>query len=146
MESNNAPLQLGLTHFLSQADGLAKFLLIVLFSMSVITWYLIASKSYAKVRLLTLRRTISAEYWQGNTHSQIQETQGNLWATLNRLHMGTGMGAWWILLGDSLALGLFVLTASGLLLWSRLHGPRLLALGLIGTCLLLALSLVVISL
>lgn len=98
-----------------------------------------------KLRLLSLRRTVSAEYWQGNTHSQIQETQGNLWATLNRLHMGTGMGAMWILLGDSLAVGLFVLSVSGLLLWSRLHGPRLLALGLMGTCLLMALSLIVIS-
>lgn len=99
-----------------------------------------------KVRLLTLRRTVSAEYWHGNTHSQVQESQGNLWATLNRLHMGSGMGAVWILLGDSLAVGLFVLSVSGLLLWSRLHGPRLLALGLMGTCLLMALSLVAISL
>lgn len=94
-----------------------------------------------KIRLLSLRRTVSAEYWQGNTHSQIQQTQGNLWATLNRLHMGTGMGTLWILLADSLAVGLFVLSVSGLLLWSRLHGPRLLALGLMGTCLLIAMSL-----
>lgn len=98
-----------------------------------------------KLRLLSLRRTVSAEYWQGNTHSQIQQTQGNLWATLNRLHMGTGMGALWILLGDSLAVGLFVLSASGLLLWSRLHGPRLAALGLVGGCLALGLSLVLAS-
>lgn len=99
-----------------------------------------------KLRLLTLRRTVNAEYWQGNSHSQILETRGNLWATFNRLHMGTGMGALWILLGDSLAVGLFVLSASGLLLWSRLHGPRLLALGLTGGCLALGLYLVVVSL
>ncbi|MHB8915329.1 MAG: PepSY-associated TM helix domain-containing protein [Thiobacillus sp.] len=98
-----------------------------------------------KLRLLSLRRTVNAEYWHGNTHSQIQEIKGNLWATINRLHMGIGMGALWILLGDSLAVGLFVLSASGLLLWSRLHGPRLLALGLMGTCLLMALSLIAIS-
>lgn len=105
----------------------------------------IKQPAHWKLRLLSLRRTISAEYWQGNTHSQIQQTQSNLWATLNRLHMGTGMGAFWILLGDSLAVGLFVLSVSGLLLWSRLHGPRLLALGLMGTCLLMALSLIAIS-
>lgn len=98
-----------------------------------------------KVRLLSLRRTVNAEYWHGNTHSQIQEIEGNLWATINRLHMGIGMGALWILLGDSLALGLFILSVSGLLLWSRLHGPRLLALGLMGACLFTALSLVAIS-
>ena len=49
--------------------------------------------------------------------------------------MGSGMGALWIFLGDSLAFGLFVLSASGLLLWSRLHGPRLLAVGLAPTLL-----------
>lgn len=96
-----------------------------------------------KLRLLSLRRTVNAEYWQGNTHSQIHETRGNLWATLNRLHMGSGMGVVWILLADSLAVGLFVLCASGLLLWSRLHGPRLLAVGLMGVCLVTAISLVV---
>lgn len=94
-----------------------------------------------KLRLLTLRRTVTAEYWHGNTHSQIKQIEGNLWATINRLHMGIGMGTLWILLADSLAVGLFVLSISGLLLWSRLHGPRLLALGLMGTCLIVAISL-----
>lgn len=99
-----------------------------------------------KLTLTALSRTVNAEYWQGNTHSEIKQRDGNVWATLNRLHMGGGMGAAWILLADSLALGLIVLTISGLLLWSRLHGPRLLALGLIGGCLAGAISLAAMSL
>lgn len=99
-----------------------------------------------KLRLMTLRRTVNAEYWRGNTHAQIQVTEGNFWATLNRLHMGSGMGAFWILLGDSLAAGLLVLSFSGLLLWSRLHGSRLLAVGLMSGCLVWGVSLVVMGL
>lgn len=95
-----------------------------------------------KVNLNTANRTASAEYWQGDRHAAIEQRQANLWATLNRLHLGSGMGAAWVLLADSLALGLLVLALSGVLLWSRLHGPRLLALGLIGGCLTAGLSLV----
>lgn len=106
----------------------------------------IKQPAHWKVSLNTPNRTVTAEYWLGNSHSNIEQRNANLWATLNRLHMGSGMGAAWVLLGDSLALGLLVLAISGLLLWSRLHGPRLLALGLIGACLATGLSLVAVSL
>jgi biopolymer transport protein ExbB len=46
---------MGFAHFLSQADGLAKTLLVVLLVMSVTTWYLIATKAWAW--LLMRRRT-----------------------------------------------------------------------------------------
>jgi hypothetical protein len=42
------------------------------------------------------------------------------------------------LLADMLAGGLLALTLTGMLLWSRLHGPWLLALGLAGGSALLA--------
>ena len=42
----------------------------------------------------------------------------------------------WILLTDTLAGGLLILAITGTLLWSRLHGPRLVAAGLIGTTLM----------
>ena len=63
MDSSTAPVQLGLTHFLAQADGLAKFLLIMLLSMSVITWYLIASKAYANWRLRRSASLFLARFW-----------------------------------------------------------------------------------
>mgnify|MGYP003551039336 CR=1 FL=1 len=50
MESAN-PAQLGFAHFIAQADGLAHALLVVLLAMSVITWYLIVSKSIANRRM-----------------------------------------------------------------------------------------------
>ncbi len=47
----------------------------------------------------------------------------------------------WILLTDTLAGALLILAITGILLWSRLHGPRLLAAGLIGTTLTALLAL-----
>jgi hypothetical protein len=46
------------------------------------------------------------------------------------------------LLVDTLAGGLLALALTGMLLWSRLHGPRLLALGLASGSALLAIVLV----
>ena len=79
-----------------------------------------------------------AEYWVGNRYVSIRQLDPNFFAWLTRLHTGTGVGIGWVLLVDTLAGGLIVLALTGLLLWTRLHGPRLVALGLIGTCLTLA--------
>lgn len=63
MDTPNAPVQLGLTHFLAQADALALFLLVVMLVMSVITWYLIASKSIANRRMRTSAKIFLAKFW-----------------------------------------------------------------------------------
>ena len=51
METATHPAQLGFAHFIAQADMLAHFLLAILLAMSVITWYLIVSKSIANWRM-----------------------------------------------------------------------------------------------
>ena len=51
----------------------------------------------------------------------------NVFAFLNRLHMASGMGVAWILLADTIAGSFIILSLTGILLWTRLHGPRLLA-------------------
>lgn len=84
--------------------------------------------------------TVTAEYWVGNHTVSVRRFDPNVFAWLNRLHKGTGANVGWVLLVDTLAGGLIVLALSGLLLWTRLHGPRLLAIGLIGGCLALALT------
>ena len=84
------------------------------------------------------QRTFSAEYWVGNAFVTVKRQDPNLFALLNRLHMGTGVTAAWVLLVDTLAGGLIVLALTGILLWSRLHGTRLAAAGLAFGSLLLA--------
>lgn len=89
--------------------------------------------------------TVSAEYWVGNESIAVKRMDPNFLSHLNRLHMATGASAAWILLTDTLAGALIALSLTGLLLWTRLHGSRLLALGISGTCLTLLLTLTLAS-
>ena len=73
------------------------------------------------------QRTYSADYWVGNSYASVTRFDRNVFAFLNRLHMASGVGAAWILLADSIAGSLIILSLTGILLWTRLHGPRLLA-------------------
>ena len=83
-------------------------------------------------------RSYSAEYWVGNAYTTVRQFDRNIFAFLNRLHMASGMGVAWILLADTIAGSLIILAFSGILLWTRLHGPRLLAAGLVFGSLTLA--------
>ena len=76
------------------------------------------------------KRSYSAEYWVGNAYTTVRQFDRNIFAFLNRLHMASGVGVAWILLADTIAGSLIILALSGILLWTRLHGPRLLAAGL----------------
>lgn len=91
-----------------------------------------------QINLATPKQTIQAEYWVGNNMVSVKRSENNIWATLNKFHTASGVNAAWILLTDTLAGGLIVLALTGFLLWSRLHGRRLLALGLVGGCVTLA--------
>lgn len=81
------------------------------------------------------KATVNAEYWVGNSSVSIKRIDPNLLAKLNRLHMATGASAAWILLTDTLAGALLALSLTGILLWTKLHGSRLLALSIGGTSL-----------
>jgi uncharacterized protein len=88
-----------------------------------------------RITLTTPNLSVNAEYWKGDASTHVEQKAANLWATLSSFHKGSGMSNAWILLTDTLAGALLVLAITGTLLWSRLHGPRLLAASLIGTTL-----------
>lgn len=83
-----------------------------------------------QVTLRNPKESIQAEYWPGNSFVTVKRGQGNIFSVLTNLHKGAGMGVGWVLLADSLAGGLSVLSLTGILLWTRLHGGRLAAAGL----------------
>lgn len=76
------------------------------------------------------QRFVQAEYWEGNAFVTVKRSEANFFALLNNLHRGAGLGVGWILLADTPAGGLIVLSLTGVLLWTRLHGSRLAAAGL----------------
>ncbi len=76
------------------------------------------------------RHSLQAEYWLGNAYVTVKRGEANVFALLTNLHKGVGLGIGWVLLVDTLGGALILLSLSGVLLWTRLHGPRLGAAGL----------------
>lgn len=70
---------------------------------------------------------VTVEYVEGSGSVAVSQTNQNLLGTLKNLHKGTGAGVAWILFIDTIAGALIAMAITGFLLWSRLHGGRLLA-------------------
>ena len=85
------------------------------------------------------QRTLDLRYVAGNEYIEITRTERGFLNTMNRMHRGNGAQLGWTILGDAFSGALIVLAVSGVLLWSRMDGSRLLAIGLGGAGLLSAL-------
>ena len=78
---------------------------------------------------------IEAEYWVGNSYVTVTRTDNNVFATLANLHKGTGMGAAWVLLVDTLAGSIVLLSLSGVLLWALTSRRRTVGLAIVAASL-----------
>lgn len=67
---------------------------------------------------------INAEYFVGNRFVKLDQIDATPIGTLTRLHMSIGVNAFWVLLADSIAGSLILLSITGLLLWTQLHTVR----------------------
>ena len=79
---------------------------------------------------------VDITYVNGNAYIDVEHTERGVLSTFNRLHLASATGIVWVLIIDAFSGALAVLSITGLLLWSRLTGPRLLAVGLAGSMLL----------
>jgi uncharacterized protein len=70
------------------------------------------------------RNGVQAEYWAGNGFVSVKRTQHTFFATLNNLHKGTGLSIGWVLLIDTLASAIVLLSLTGVLLWTELNKKR----------------------
>nr|WP_246256939.1 PepSY-associated TM helix domain-containing protein [Pararobbsia alpina] len=82
--------------------------------------------------LVTPRSNTQVEYWVGNRFVSIKRTDNGLLATLLNFHRGTGLGIGWVLLVDTLAGSIILLSITGVLLWIGTHRRRALASLLVG--------------
>ncbi|MCV2365895.1 PepSY-associated TM helix domain-containing protein [Paucibacter sp. DJ1R-11] len=85
--------------------------------------------------------SLQAEYWRGNKTVNVRRTENGLLATLTQLHKGSGMTAPWILLVDTLAGSIMLLSLSGVALWMLTHRRRAVGLAILGSALSLTLAL-----
>lgn len=79
------------------------------------------------VSLQTPQRSVSAEYFAGNRFVKLDHTDATPIGTLIRLHMSVGVNAFWVLLADTIAGSLMLLSITGLLLWTQLRAMHTVA-------------------
>lgn len=70
---------------------------------------------------------VNAEYFVGNRFVRLDQVDATPIGTLTRLHTATGVNAFWVLLSDTIAGSLILLSVTGLLLWTQLHTVRTIA-------------------
>jgi len=75
---------------------------------------------------------VEADYVSGNQFATVKREDANIWGFITRMHKGTGANAAWVLLVDSFAGALIMLSVTGTLLWTKMRNSRLVMLGLIG--------------
>jgi uncharacterized protein len=74
-------------------------------------------------------QAVMAEYYVGNRFVKLETQDATALGVLMRLHTASGVNAFWVLLADTIAGGMIVLSITGLLLWSRLHPVKLATVG-----------------
>jgi len=80
-----------------------------------------------QISLQSPYRSIKAEYFVGNRFIHLEQLDATPIGTLTRLHKAVGVNIFWILLSDTIAGSLIVLSLTGLLLWTQLHTLRTIA-------------------
>jgi hypothetical protein len=81
---------------------------------------------------------VQAEYWVGNNYVSLKRSENNVFATLTNLHKGVGMSTGWILLVDTLAGSIILLSLSGMVLWVLTNRKRTVGIAIATASLLLA--------
>ncbi|CAG4891887.1 PepSY-associated TM helix domain-containing protein [Paraburkholderia saeva] len=67
---------------------------------------------------------VQAEYWVGNGYVTVKRTENSFLATMTNLHKGVGLSIGWVLLIDTIAGSLILLSLTGVLLWTELNRRR----------------------
>ncbi len=67
---------------------------------------------------------VNAEYFVGNRFVKLDLVDATPVGTLMRLHQSVGVSAFWVVLADTIAGSLILLSVTGLLLWTQLHTVR----------------------
>ncbi len=75
---------------------------------------------------------VMAEYWVGSRFVSLKRTDNSVMTTLTNLHRGVGMSIGWVLLIDTIAGSLILLSLTGVLLWTELNKRRTIGVVLVG--------------
>ena len=89
-------------------------------------------REYTEAETWTLRffhpnGRVTVEHIKGSNSVWVEQNRQNVWGFIKNLHKSTGAQLAWVLFMDMIAGALILMSLTGFLLWTRLHGPRLLA-------------------
>jgi hypothetical protein len=76
---------------------------------------------------------IQAEYVAGNQYATVKREDANVWSFITRMHKGVGANTAWVLLADTIAGAMLILSITGVLLWTKMRQSRLVMTALIGS-------------
>jgi hypothetical protein len=93
-----------------------------------------------QVGIFGTTQNVQAEYWVGNGYVSVKRTHNSFLTTLNNLHRGVGMSLGWVLLIDTLAGGMILLSLTGVLLWTELNKRRTVGVVLVLGCVVAAVA------
>jgi len=94
-----------------------------------------------QMSLTTPRMNVQADWWVGNSFITLKRSDNNFFAVLTNLHKGVGMGVAWVLLADTLAGSIILLSLSGVVLWTQLNRRRVIGAAIGVTALVLTVTL-----
>lgn len=80
------------------------------------TWTLVFSQPNGR---------LTVEYVKGSASVAVHQEAQNIFGLIKNLHKGSGVGLAWVLFMDSIAGALIAMSITGFMLWSRMHGSRL---------------------
>ena len=72
----------------------------------------------------------------------VRRSESNFFAMLNNLHKGVGMGVGWVLLADTMAGSILLLSITGVILWTQLNRRRLAGALIVGASLATVMGLI----
>ena len=76
------------------------------------------------VRFGNTKTQVTADYWQGSTDVSVERRESGIVATIEALHRSGGASIGWILLADSFAGSMILLSLTGVILWTGLNRRR----------------------
>ncbi len=71
------------------------------------------------------QRNARVEYLAGNHFAKVEKYDATVIGTMTRLHMSTGVDAFWALLMDTIAASLMLLSLSDTILWTQMRRGRI---------------------
>lgn len=71
------------------------------------------------------KRSARVEYLAGNNFAKVEKYDATVIGTMTRLHRSTGVDAFWVLLMDTIAASLMLLSLSGTILWTQMRPGRI---------------------